>query len=212
MAGVSAGLGQVDFFLVQVVQFSGGLTVVNLYVNPGAVLGPPSATFSTTMPFLANEFYFRTDPGQWLDEIWAGTTLQDVSAARTQGSNALIGAQFFRVAGPSVTTITSFSPDGTLVFSNATVGETYTIQTAFSLVGGNGWVDNHQVIASNNVVNDSELIEVAPVMLMADIPGGTFTMGDTIDQLPDALPVDGVKYWSFTWTRSLCGTLTGARS
>jgi formylglycine-generating enzyme required for sulfatase activity len=196
-AGISAGLGNVDFFLIQVVQFTGAITVVNLYLNPGAALGPPSATFSTTMPFLANEFYFRTDPGQWLDEIWAGTTLQDVSADSMPGSNGLIGARFFRVSGPSATTITSFGHDGTLVFNNATVGGTYTIQTAFSLTGGNSWADDHSVVASNNVVIDSELIEVAPLFFMTDIPGGTFTMGDTQDQEADALPVDGVKIHEF---------------
>jgi len=199
-AGISAGVGKVDFFLVQVVQFNGFLTVVNLYLDPGAALGPPSATFSTTMVFQANEFYFRTDPGQWLDEIWVGTTPQDVSEAASQGANGASGAQFFRVVGPSATTITSFGADGTLVFSNAIVGGTYTIQTASSLVGvsppGGGpgaitWLNDHQVVASNNVVTDSELVALLnPFFWMADIPGGTFVMGDTLDGEADATPTE----------------------
>ena len=196
-AGFSAGVGQVDFFLVQVAKFSGGVTVVNLYLNPGAVFGPPSATFSTTMVFLANEFYFRTDPLQWLDEIRVGTTSQDVSQASAQGASGGSIAQFFRVSGPTATTITSFGADGTLVFSNAMVGATYTIQTASSLAsgspaaGGTSWVDDHQIVASNNVVSDSELIMAIPLWrLMTDIPGGTFTMGDTLDGLLDARPTN----------------------
>ena len=185
-AGVSAGVGNVDFFLVQVAKFSGGVTVVNLYVNPGPVLGLPSASFSTTMVFLANQFYFRTDPSQWLDEIRVGTTPQDVSQAAGQGT-----PQFLRIAGPTATTITHFGPDGTLVFSNATVGATYTIQSASSLAAGTSWVDDHQIVASNNVVVDSELIMAIPLwQLMADIPGGTFTMGDTLDGLIDAVPTN----------------------
>ena len=44
-AGFSAGVGNVDFFLIQVAQFSGGVTWVNLYLNPGVPLGPPNRVF-----------------------------------------------------------------------------------------------------------------------------------------------------------------------
>ena len=196
-AGFSAGVGNVDFFLIQVAQFSGGVTWVNLYLNPGVPLGPPNASFPIPSVYQANEFYFRTDPGQWLDEIWAGTTPQDVSQA---GSGNGTTVQFFRVAGPSATTIIYFGRDGTLVFSNAVVGGTYTIQTASSLavvsspVGGPGginWTVDHQVLATNSVVYDSVLVHLLnPFFLMTDIPGGTFTMGDTLDGESDAKPTD----------------------
>jgi hypothetical protein len=80
-AGLSVGVGNVDFFLLQVRQFSGGVTVINLFVNPNAVLGPPSASFIISSVFQAYQFYYRTDPGQLLDEIRVGTTPQDVAAA-----------------------------------------------------------------------------------------------------------------------------------
>ena len=194
-AGNSAGVGQVDFFLLQVAQFNGGLTVVNLYLNPGPVLGAPSATFVSPFVFQANEFYFRTDPGQWLDEIWAGTTPQDVSAASNAGSNGVASAQFFRVSGPSATIITSFGRDGTMVFSNAIVGGTYTVQSATTLNGsspgaGNGgvvWNDDHDVVAKTAVFSDSQLVALY-LFFMKDIPGGTFTMGDNLDGESDAAP------------------------
>jgi hypothetical protein len=37
------------------------------------------------------------------------------------------GAQFFRISGPTATTITAFNLDGTLVWSNARPGATYTV-------------------------------------------------------------------------------------
>ena len=97
-----------------------------------------------------NQFYYRTDPGQFLDEIRVGTKLQDVAAA--QGASGGPEARYFRVSGPSATTITHFGTDGTLVFSNALVGATYTIQTASSMTGGapaggaNTWVDYDQIL------------------------------------------------------------------
>jgi formylglycine-generating enzyme required for sulfatase activity len=195
-AGISTGVGKVDFFLIQVAQFSGGVTWVNLYLNPGAVLGIPTASFPIPSVFQANEFYFRTDANQWLDEIWAGTTPQDVSQGGVQGATGATSTQFFRVAGPSATTIISFGRDGTLVFSNAIVGGTYTIQAATGLTGssspagGNTWMNDHQVIATDLTVIDSELITfVNPLLFMKDIPGGTFTMGDNLDGEPDASPM-----------------------
>ena len=43
-AGSSAGVGNVDFFVLQLSQFS-GVTWVNLYLNPGPVLGPVPERF-----------------------------------------------------------------------------------------------------------------------------------------------------------------------
>jgi formylglycine-generating enzyme required for sulfatase activity len=195
-AGFSAGVGNVDFFVLQLSQFSGGVTWVNLYLNPGPVLGPvPSASFPIPSVVQINQFYYRTDPGQLLDEIRVGTKLQDVAAA--QGATGGPVAKLFRVSGPSATTITHFGMDGTLVFSNALVGATYTIQTASSMAGGsppgggNTWVDYDQILASNNVVSLKliDMIPLPPWFLLTYIPGGTFTMGDTLDGEHDAIPV-----------------------
>jgi len=195
-AGISAGVGKVDFFVLQVSHFSGGVTWVNLYLNPGPVLSPvPTASFPIPSVVQIQQFYYRTDPGQLLDEIRVGTTLQDVAAAQGAGGGTV--AQFFRVSGPNATSIVSLGADGTLVFSNAIVGDIYTIQVASSLatgrVGagtGNGtvWVDDHQVIASNSIVHDSVLFMMPLPMRMVDIPGGTFTMGDNLDGEYDAIP------------------------
>jgi len=80
-AGSSAGDGIVDFFLLQLVQFTGGGTLVNLFVDPGAVLGPPNVSILLSGPaFQAQNFYYQANPGQELDEIRVGTTALDVSA------------------------------------------------------------------------------------------------------------------------------------
>jgi len=77
-AGFSAGIGSVDFFVVQLTQFT-GVTWVNLFVDPGAVLGPPSASFPISTVFALNEFYYRSNLGELLDEIRVGTTPQDAA-------------------------------------------------------------------------------------------------------------------------------------
>jgi len=80
-AGFSAGVGAVDFFVLQMVQFAGGNNIVNLYVDPGAILGPPSASVAVAGPaFQAAQFIYQGNAGQLLDEIRVGTTVSDVSA------------------------------------------------------------------------------------------------------------------------------------
>ena len=103
------------------------------------------------------------------------------------GTTVAQGAQFFRIAGPTATTITAFRPDGTLVWSNAQPGATYTIQTISSLRGGTNWVDYVQIPAINGV-NTNLLTAFHPPAGMALIPAGSFTMGDTLDGESDAIP------------------------
>jgi formylglycine-generating enzyme required for sulfatase activity len=101
-------------------------------------------------------------------------------------------AQFFRITGPTATTITAFSADGTVVWSNATPGAIYTVQTVAALPGGNNWVDYNQFFASNNV-NTNLLYAFNPPAGMTLIPAGVFTMGNfliygtTITNDPDIL-------------------------
>ena len=99
------------------------------------------------------------------------------------------GAQFFRISGPAATTITAFNPDGTMVWSNAQPGATYTVQTVSSLPGGTNWVDYVQIPATN-VVNTNQLVDFNPPAGMALIPAGSFTMGDTLDGESDAIPTN----------------------
>jgi len=78
-AGSVTGLGA-DLFILQLVQWSGAGTLVNLYVDPGLILGPPNASVLIPGPaFQAQDIYYQSNPGQELDEIRAGTTVSDVS-------------------------------------------------------------------------------------------------------------------------------------
>ena len=90
------------------------------------------------------------------------------------------GARFFRIAGPTATTITAFRADGTMVWSNATPGATYTFQTVTALPGGTEWVDYDQLVASNSV-NTNLIFAFNPPTGMVLIPGGSFTMGNCMD-------------------------------
>jgi len=99
------------------------------------------------------------------------------------------GTRFFRISGPAATTITAFRPDGTMVWSNAEPGATYTVQTTTSLTGGTNWVDYVQIHASNSI-NTNLLIDFNPPTGMALIPAGVFTIGDNLDGESDAIPTN----------------------
>ena len=59
------------------------------------------------------------------------------------------GTRYFRIVGPTATTITAFRPDGTLVWSNGQSGATYTVQIVSSLPGGTNWVDYIRLTAKS---------------------------------------------------------------
>jgi formylglycine-generating enzyme required for sulfatase activity len=107
--------------------------------------------------------------------------LFDINQAAAQGS------RFFRISGPTEATITTFQPDGTLVWRNAQIGATYTVQTVTSLPGGSNWVNYVQIRATNGV-NINLLVNFNPPAGMVLIPAGSFTMGDTLDGESDAIP------------------------
>lgn len=88
--------------------------------------------------------------------------------------------QYFRITGPSPTSIISFHPDGTLVWSNALTGTNYTIQTAITPADGNSWVDYLQIPVTQTV-NSNQIIDFNPPTGMVLIPAGVFTMGDVAD-------------------------------
>ena len=100
-------------------------------------------------------------------------------------------SQFFRISGPAATKITAFRSNGTLVWSNALPGATYTVQTVTSLPGGNNWVDYNQFIATNTV-NTNNLNDFNPPVGMALILAGAFTMGNSIGDgdITDANPTN----------------------
>jgi sulfatase modifying factor 1 len=97
------------------------------------------------------------------------------------------GARFFRISGPVATTITAFRADGTMVWTNTPTNTTFTVQTATSLLGE--WVDYVQIPVTNGV-HTNRLIDFNPPPGMALIPAGSFTMGDNLDGLGDAIPTN----------------------
>ena len=95
-------------------------------------------------------------------------------------------ARFFRVAGPVPTSITAVSADGYVTWTNVATNATFTVQTATSLLSN--WVSYVQVPASTEVTT-SRLYDPNPPSSMVLIPAGSFTMGDTLDGLSDAVPI-----------------------
>jgi len=91
--------------------------------------------------------------------------------------------RFFRISGPTTTSIIAFQPDGTLIWSNVTPGATYTIQTAKSPSSETNWMDYVQVPATTNVMTNL-LVAFNPPAGMTLVPAGSFTMGNT-NQDPD---------------------------
>lgn len=96
-------------------------------------------------------------------------------------------ARFFRVAGPVSVTITSFTQDGTVTWTNEPVDATFTVQTTTDLAASN-WVDWVQVPVTNNEQTIHRICDLNPPAGMAFIPAGSFTMGDNLDGTSDALP------------------------
>jgi hypothetical protein len=91
-AGFATGIGS-DLFMLQLVQWSGGGTLVNLFVDPGLILGPPNASVLIPGPaFQAQNFYYQSNPGQVLDEIRVGTTVGDVSAVPEPSTFTLLAS------------------------------------------------------------------------------------------------------------------------
>jgi sulfatase modifying factor 1 len=89
-------------------------------------------------------------------------------------------ARFFRIVGPTATTITAFTPDGYITWTNAQPGTNYTVQTASSLEAATNWVDYIQVPVSNNVVTH-RLYDPNTPSGMVYIPAGSFTMGNCMN-------------------------------
>jgi sulfatase modifying factor 1 len=98
-------------------------------------------------------------------------------------------ARFFRISGPAATAITTFRPDGTLVWSNALAGTNYTIQTVSSLPGETNWVSYVQIPATNSI-STNLIVAFYPPAGMVLIPAGVFTMGATLDAPLDDYPTN----------------------
>ena len=98
-------------------------------------------------------------------------------------------ARFFRIAGPVPTTITAVSAAGYVTWTNVATNATFTVQTATALLSESNWVDYVQVPVTNGVTTE-QLYDPNPPSGMAFIPAGSFTMGDTLDGVSDAIPTN----------------------
>jgi formylglycine-generating enzyme required for sulfatase activity len=102
---------------------------------------------------------------------------------------AVQGTRFVWISGPAATTIRASLSDGTIVWSNALPGTSYSVQTASSLSGGTNWEDYVQIYASN-VVNANLIIALNPPAGMVLIPAGELAMENSIgdSDITDAIP------------------------
>jgi len=113
--------------------------------------------------------------------------------------SAAQGARFFRMAGRVPSTITAFSADGYVTWTNAPTNATFTVQTASSLLNPINWVDYVQVPVTN-AVTTHQLYDPHPPAGMALIPAGSFTMGNCMDPNEgdsDELPLHTVYVSAF---------------
>lgn len=87
--------------------------------------------------------------------------------------------RFFRVAGPVAVTITDFTQDGTVTWTNTPTNATFTVQTTTNLTD---WVDWVQVPVTDNEQTVHRICDPNPSADMAYIPAGNFVMGDTFKE------------------------------
>ena len=109
-------------------------------------------------------------------------------------------ARFFRIAGPVAITITAFSADGYVTWTNAPTNATFTVQTASSLVSPTNWVDYVQVPVTN-AATTHQLYDPHTPTGMAFIPAGSFTMGNTFGVGVVELPLHTVYVSAFYMDR-----------
>jgi formylglycine-generating enzyme len=97
-------------------------------------------------------------------------------------------AKFFRVVGSLPTTITAFTADGYITWSNDPTNDIFTIQTSPDLSAEIHWVDYLQVSVTNSVTT-CRIIDPNPPAGMVFIPPGIFQMGDSFNELDANFPI-----------------------
>jgi formylglycine-generating enzyme required for sulfatase activity len=117
--------------------------------------------------------------------LFASTLMAGVRPAFAGASAP--GVHFFRVAGPAASTIIALRADGTLVWSTPLPGGAFTIQWCSALGAGSQWTTYLQIPSAKSL-NTNRLPCLNTTAGMAPVPGGGFTMGDTLDGEPDAVP------------------------
>ena len=116
-------------------------------------------------------------------------------------------ARFFRITGPVPATITGFTAEGYLTWTNVATNATFTVQTAPSLL-----IESNRLVASNwsdyvqipatNAATTQRIIDPHPPAGMVLIPAGEFTMGDSLDGDSYALPLHTVQVSAFYMDKS----------
>lgn len=93
---------------------------------------------------------------------------------------------FFRISSPSNALISSLDPvAGTITWSNGESGVTNQLQRAWILGGTSNWVDFVQLVSTGAVTSET-IIDFSVPDGMAFIPGGSFSMGDSMgDGFPE---------------------------
>src|SRR6266550_6025389 len=105
-------------------------------------------------------------------------------------------SRYFRIAGPVLSTITAFSADGYVTWTNAPTNATFTVQTASSLLSPINWV-NYVQVPVTNAATTHQLYDPHTPSGMALIPAGSFTMGATLDVNSDARSLHTVYVSAF---------------
>ncbi len=173
-------------FTGTIVGLSNGDNITATYSTTATTSSPPG-----TYPIVPR----LVDPDNLASNY--SVTLVDGTLTVPATSTITVNAdRYFRIVGPTATTITAFRPDGTMVLSNAEPGVTYTVQTVSSLPGGTHWVNYIQIPVTNNVTTN-KVVDLNPPSGMAFIPAGSFTMGDTLDGESDAIPTVAVNVSAF---------------
>ncbi len=108
------------------------------------------------------------------------------------------GTHFFRIAGPTATTITKFRGDGTLLWINTTPGATYTVQTATSIADGGNWVDYVQLPVTQSV-NTNLLVAMSPPKEWRSYRLVPSRLGTLWMAMRSLCPLTS-RYRHFTWT------------
>lgn len=109
-------------------------------------------------------------------------------------------ARFFRVAGPVASTITAFSADGYMTWTNVPAITTFTVQTAVTLAGPSNWVDYIRVPVTNTVTI-LRLYDPNQPAGMVLIPAGSFTIGSDEYPVSSEQPTHSVNVSAFYMDR-----------
>ena len=128
-----------------------------------------------------------------LDTIMKAKLIRCVTMLALLGGIGRVPAQtmnFFRISGPGASAITEFRNDGTMIWTNALANTNYIVQRLAAFNGVSNWVDYVRLTVAA-VSSTNRIIDLHPPQGMVFIPGGVFTIGDTLDtDITQATPIN----------------------